>query len=289
MSTRKTRALIAAETVAALELGEYRLADHQPVSIQAALESTRNGTRHYAPEDFAEVFRRRDELRRDWPATRQTQFQVVNATTLAAAKSLVDSQPSRSVVCLNFASAKNPGGGFLGGSQAQEESLARATGLYASLLRVPAYYEANRACHTCLYTEHMIYSPAVPVLRDDQDAWHAVPHFVSMITSPAVNAGAIHQNEPQNVAQIAPVMRGRMERVLSVAAVHQHTALVLGAWGCGVFRNDPTDVATWFHEWLCESPTFQGAFETVVFAVLDRTEQQDVIRPFQKRFCSGAA
>jgi len=69
---------------------------------------------------------------------------------------------------LNFASAKNPGGGFLGGGSAQEESLARSSGLFPCINQMQQMYETNRAYRSCLYTDHMIYSPRVPVFRDDE-------------------------------------------------------------------------------------------------------------------------
>ncbi len=104
-------------------------------------------------------------------------------------------------------------------------------------------YEANRQSSSCLYTEHMIYSPDVPVFRDDDDVLLDEPYAVSIVTAPAVNAGVVRAKEPRNVARIEPVMRARIERVLALAVVNGHDVLVLGAWGCGVFGNDPTQVA----------------------------------------------
>jgi uncharacterized protein (TIGR02452 family) len=59
------------------------------------------------------------------------------------------------------------------------------------------------------------------------------------------------------------VLRRRAARVLAVAAAHRHRRLVLGAWGCGVFGNDPTMVAEAFAAALERYP-----MEHVVFAVL---------------------
>ena len=140
------------------------------------------------------------------------------------------------VLALNFASAKNPGGGFLKGSQAQEESLARASGLYACINPIQTGYEANRRNASCLYTDHMIYSPDVPVFRDDDDLLLDHPYLVSFLTAPAVNAGEVRLKEPGNVVpDRGGDAVGRMEKVLSLAVVHGHEVLVLGAWGCGVF------------------------------------------------------
>jgi uncharacterized protein (TIGR02452 family) len=79
-------------------------------------------------------------------------------------------------------------------------------------------------------------------------------------------------------------MLRRMEKLLSIAVVHGHAALVLGAWGCGVFRNDPASVARWFHYHLFENDTFRNAFDTVVFAVLDHGPELANLKPFQDMF-----
>ena len=284
MASRNTRALIARQTLDIIDCGEYRIADQDAVSIADAVERATTGTIHYTPQDFARVYEQRDMILSDMATEDCTQFRVINATTLAAARELLHSDQFEEVLCLNIASAKNPGGGFLGGSQAQEESLARATALYPCINAKQGYYETNRKCRTCLYTDHMIYSPAIPVFRDDDDQLLATPYNVSIITAPAVNTGALRRNEPEKVAKVADVMLGRIEKVLSLAVCHGHRTLVLGAWGCGVFGNDPASVAKWFHQQLCESDTFRGAFDTVVFAVLDRTKDLGTISSSERRF-----
>jgi uncharacterized protein (TIGR02452 family) len=284
MANRNTRAQIAQQTVEILQRGGYSLPDGTTVSLGDSVHQAVQRSRHYSPDDFGDVFVRRARILAEIETSGPTRFDVVNATTLAAARRLVDSRPPGDVVCLNFASAKNPGGGFLNGSQAQEESLARATGLYPCLAPLTGYYTANRNFSSCLYTDHMIYSPAVPVLRDDDDQLLAVPYCVAMITAPAVNAGAVRANEPQNVPRIEPTMLGRIEKVLALAVVHGHRSLILGAWGCGVFKNDPADVAGWFHFHLCETQTFARAFDVVVFAVLDRTPGELAVRAFADTF-----
>src|SRR5690242_5063046 len=201
MPSRSHRAAVARETVQILESGSYAAPDGTAVSIRDALTRSRDGSVLYRPEQFAglggESGRR---LAGREPAS--TAFEVTNETTLSAAARLLAEDASRRVLALNFASAKNPGGGFLNGSQAQEESLARASGLYACVAPLRDYYDANRACGSCLYTDHLIYSPDVPVFRDDDDRLLARPYAVSFVTAPAVNAGAVHRNEPRQAHRI---------------------------------------------------------------------------------------
>jgi uncharacterized protein (TIGR02452 family) len=214
---------------------------------------------------------------------------VTNESTLDAARRLV--QEGHRVAALNFASAKNPGGGFLSGARAQEESLARCSGLYAMLVNNPMY-AYHRSHLDPMYTPWVIYSPDVPVFRSEE--WHLLdePYLCSFLTSPAVNAGALRDRARQE-REIRDRMRERMERVLSVAAIHGHAVLILGAWGCGVFKNDPQTIAELFQTAL-RGP-FRGAFTHVVFAILDRTDEKRFIGPFERAFlnrphaCAGDA
>jgi uncharacterized protein (TIGR02452 family) len=261
MANRNQRASAAAETIAILFRGTYTV-DGRDVSIAERLSESCRNTLLYTPETLDALI---SSL--GLPERVPTSITVSNCTTFAAAQTLMAAGYD-DPLCLNFASAKKPGGGFLNGAQAQEECLARASGLYPTLVTQMDYYNVNKACSTSLHTNHAIYSPQVPVFRDDHDVLLPTPFTVSVVTSPAVNAGAVCKNEPQRVALIEETMRHRIASVLAIARKHGHRALVLGAWGCGVFRNNPFDMAQWFRDALT-APEFNGAFDHVVFAVLD--------------------
>jgi uncharacterized protein (TIGR02452 family) len=171
------------------------------------------------------------------------------------------------VACLNFASAKNPGGGFLSGAQAQEESLARVSGLYTTLTRFQTdFYDFHQTQRNLLYSDRTIFSPNVPVFGTDEGVWLEEPWTVSFLTCAAANVGALQKNDPAKLPLVRRVMLQRTRFVLAVAAAQQIEALVLGAWGCGVFRNDPEVIAWLFAEVLAE-PNLQGRFAEVVFAI----------------------
>ena len=284
MASRSKRAQTARETLEILESGGYATRDGRTVSIGESLADARTRSVLFTPAGHDDVSRRCDPILRGFVDRPPVLFEVVNATTLQAARELLREDPSTRVMALNFASAKNPGGGFLNGSQAQEESLARASGLYACIAPLQEYYEANRRSWSCLYTDHMIYSPDVPVFRDDDDVLLDEPYPVSFVTAPAVNAGVVRSREPQNVGRIQLVMRARVESVLNIAVANGHESVVLGAWGCGVFRNDPAQIAEVFARQLQEDGRFQSAFRKVVFAVLDRTADRSAIGPFERFF-----
>jgi uncharacterized protein (TIGR02452 family) len=169
-------------------------------------------------------------------------IEVVNETTLSGIARVLSLGESP-VAALNFASAKNPGGGFLNGSHAQEESLALSSALHASQLRARDFYERHRASSSLLYSDAMILSPDCPIIRDEDGSLLDEPRTAAFITSAAPNAGAAADGRPAELPAIPGVFRRRSEYVLALAASRGYRQLVLGAWGCGVFRNDPRVVA----------------------------------------------
>lgn len=211
--------------------------------------------------------------------TFQTEIEVSEDTTLDAVRKLIKEGHS-DVVCLNFASAKNPGGGFLGGSQAQEESIARATGLYPCLLKANEYYTVNRNTQSCFYTDYMIYSPNVPIFKNEAGKLLPNLDLTGVITAPAVNTGAVVRNEEDKIAQVETVMRRRIEKVLAIALENKNFSIVLGAWGCGVFQNDPNEIARFFKEIITHK--FPNDFRKIVFAVYSNNDR--FIKPFYKEF-----
>ena len=277
---RSTRQELAKQTVEIVERGTYTSAAGRQIDISGSVRACLDATRQFAPEDLKRL--RKNVLTRPAPGS-VTQVEVVNETTLAGTARLL-AETGGPVAVLNFASAKNPGGGFLNGSQAQEESLARSSALHASLLLAFEFYERHRASPSLLYSDAMILSPDCPIFRDDDGVLLEQPSLASFITSPAPNAGAAANNRPEELPLIAETMRRRSEYILALAAAHGYERLVLGAWGCGVFRNDPRLVADAFAGHL--NGLWAGRFKRVVFSVLDSSAAQETISAFQSAFAS---
>ncbi|MFY0582740.1 TIGR02452 family protein [Cystobacter fuscus] len=265
---------MANETVRIVEQGEYEAPSGRKVSVRDEVERATRGTRLYRPSDFG-------ALARPEPVGGAPRLEVTSEKTGEAARRLFEAEGVTRVLALNFASAKNPGGGFLGGAKAQEEDLSRCSALHACLLRQPDYYAENRRQPSMLYTEHLIYSPEVPFFRDEQGTLLERPFLASIITSPAPNAGEALRRDPSLRPRIREVLEARALNVLRVAAHEGHRVLVLGAWGCGVFRNDPREVAEALARALAALP---GAFERVVFAVYERGGDGPNLRAFRERF-----
>jgi uncharacterized protein (TIGR02452 family) len=265
---------IAKDTLEILEKGFYNNSQGEKVDITGIQKNAVDNTRLFKPEELEELLNNKKKEN-----SFQTQYEVTNETTLDAARRLV-TEGVQDVMCLNFASAKNPGGGFLGGALAQEECIARASGLYPCLLTAMEYYTYHRKLGTCLYSDHMIYSPAVPIIKDEGGQELDKPVCVTIITSPAVNAGVIMRDEAGKTDKIAPVMRVRIEKLLALCLNKKHTTLVLGAWGCGVFRNNPEDISQLFQKAL--TGKFANQFQRIIFAV--KTDKESIIDPFSKKF-----
>ena len=189
------------------------------------------------------------------------------------------------VVVLNFASARNPGGGFLGGAKAQEEELCRCSGLYRTLLTQPHYYKHNREQKTLLYSDFLIYSPGVPFIRlSTNEPFLERPFVVSVVTAPAPNAGALSRNEPGAASHLPSTFERRWANVLAVAEHNRNRSLVLGAWGCGAFRNNAATVAATARSTL-RSARFDGVFERVVFAIPGAGQRSlENLRAFRRVF-----
>ena len=229
--------------------------------VQAAC-SARRSIRPGAPLPTSE--------RISFPVTR---FQVTNETTLGASLRLVES--GLRPLALNFANGINPGGGFLSGARAQEEVLCRSSALYQTLVEDPMY-EEHRKRQVPDSTDWAIYSPDVPVFRMDDGAELQHPWLLSFITCAAPYAPAIGQPEAGDLLQ------RRIYRVLDIARAYGHSTLVLGAWGCGAFANDPLRTAIDFRQAL--ENDFTRAFSDIVFAITDWSPERKFLGPFRDVF-----
>lgn len=150
-------------------------------------------------------------------------MRVVDATTQQAAHALAT---RTDVALLNFASARNPGGGFLGGAVAQEEDLCRCSGLYRTLLTQPVYYQTHREDGSLLYSDHLIYSPAVPFFRvRSHDPLSEEPFLASVITAPAPNLGALQQQR-QDTSAVEATFERRWANVLLACQDRGHRTIV---------------------------------------------------------------
>lgn len=270
------RKAVARETLKIMEQGYYEV-DGKRVEIEALQGTSVQKSFLLTPEQGEALIQEYEASKKE-PRTR-TSMVTLNCSAVDAILKL--SGRGKAAAILNFASAKNPGGGFINGAMAQEESLAASSSLYETLLAHEDYYVINRACKTMMYTDHAIYSPNVPFFRNGRFCLLEKPVTASVLTLPAVNMGQVRL-KGEDVKTAEKVMKHRMKLALAIFASQGCKDLILGAYGCGVFRNDPQKIALWWKELLDE--TFAGEFETILFAVLDRSSTGSCIRPFQELF-----
>lgn len=157
------------------------------------------------------------------------------------------------------------------------------------MLRAREFYDHHRAHRDAFYSDRVIHSPAVPVFRDDRGRLLDEPYTVGFLTAAAPNAGVVLRTTPERVAELPRALGTRAERVLETAVAGGYRRLVLGAWGCGVFQNDPDQVAGAFRALLGDGGRFSGSFEHVVFGVLDRTRGAVVRGAFERAFAGAGA
>jgi len=253
------------------------------VALAADVTAACQGTRSYSPGQTQRLFNEQAYNAGNVPR-HATAFEVTGETSTRAGQRLVLTEAAGNVAILNFASARNPGGGYLGGARAQEEDLCRSSALYTTLREARDYYDAHRANRDTRYSHRVIFSPDVPVYRDNATRLLDEPYQLSYLTSPAPNAGALARHDPSALDELEELITERAGRVLAVAAHHGVETLVLGAWGCGVFRNDPAMVARAFRGHLTDGGVFEGRFARVVFAVYDTSAAKSTLAAFRSTF-----
>lgn len=171
------------------------------------------------------------------------------------------------IALLNFASYKNPGGGFINGMNAQEECLCHESFLYNVLdsFRHSFYEWNNLHKNKGLYLNRAIYSPNILFTRTNDNYLKTdTMKFCDVITCAAPNKsiGIRYKNVTNDENHNA--LKSRIKLVLDIAVQNKVSVLILGAYGCGVFKQDPKEVATIFKEFLT---TTHKCFDKVIFAI----------------------
>lgn len=227
-------------------------------------------------------------VQRDKPA----RIVVSKKRTLEAASAYV----GKKVCILNFASATNPGGGVVKGSSAQEEAICRCSTLYPNLNEPKmwnGFYRPHRQELNPLHNDDCIYTPGVIAFKSDTDYPQMLPlnrcYKVNVITCAAPNL----REKPSNVMNsgdgdmavkisnddLQELHEKRMRRVLEITAKKGNDVVILGAFGCGAFRNPPEVVERAMKTVVEE---YRNAFETIEFAVYCSPRDDSNYRTFKE-------
>lgn len=210
----------------------------------------------------------------------QCSVTVTKERTFECADRLRREYSGSRVAVLNFASATNPGGGVKSGSGAQEECLCRCSTLFRCIDDnefFGRFYGMHRNRRNLRYTDTCIYSPDITVFKSDTAFPAMKPESewfqTDVITCAAPNLRKMPYNKmnpgsekPISVSdeKLLAIHKQRGSQILSVAADNKADILVLGAFGCGAFQNNPRVVAQAYKEIL---PKFKKYFKAVCFAV----------------------
>lgn len=273
MNERTKNVAIARETLDIIKNKSYLSTTEKQIDLAEALDFSVKNTKHYI-DDLPDVEHLAGE-------EITPSIEVVNEKAFSAAVRLLAAEKTN-LALLNFASATNQGGGFLGGSRAQEEDLCRCSGLYACLKSKPMFYNHNNRLEDTFYTHDILYSPSVPFFRNDQNVLIDEVVSLSVITAPAPYVANRPDEDEAYDERLLSTLVHRAKKVLKVAAMHGHRNIILGAWGCGAFGNDPVVVANVFKEALSQ----MKCFEQVCFAVYDTREETPLYNVF-KEICEA--
>lgn len=189
------------------------------------------------------------------PSYRDTEVTVVDTDTVTAIQECTNTIPA----VLNFASAKNPGGGYTNGRTAQEECLCRASTLYYVLDTQRGFYDHHKSMVDPMYSNIMVYSPDIMFFRDKNND-RVSPFTADVITAAAPNNSSMSLKQ----SDVYHVVKSRVSKILDITVKHGRKTLILGAWGCGVFKNDPNTIARAFKDSIDE---VRRPIDTIMFAI----------------------
>ena len=253
---------------------------------------TKAGTCLYEENDYPQIQRKADK---------SGQIAVTKAKTFEAAIALAKKHPGKRIAVLNFASATNPGGGVKKGSSAQEECLCRCSTLYPSLTQDwiwRRFYQKNREMRDNLHTDACIYTPQVTICKTDEqyperlekEDWVTVDVIScaapNLRTKPS-NSYNADSSRPVRIScyDLRKLHVSRAKHILHIAAANNVDILVLGAFGCGAFCNDPDTVAMAYEEIL---PGYRKYFDKVEFAIYCRDYETENYDAFKKHLDGSA-
>ncbi len=170
---------------------------------------------------------------------------------------------------LNFMSGWNPGGGVQKGARAQEEDLCRRSSLYLSLTSEEGMqlYEHNRKFAPGASTNFMLLSPKVEIIKTS-DGEYIEPSMTCAVLSAAAPRLIGEYGFNVDDDELEQLLQSRIRGILQVAAKYGYRRLILGAWGCGAYRNDPEQISRIFRDQLSK---MTGYFDDVEFAIYGKS------------------
>ena len=177
---------------------------------------------------------------------------------------------------LNMASARSAGGGVTNGARAQEEELCRRSNLIYSLYsftplgkKIFNFDKTYKGLSYPIPFFGGIYSPFVSIYRNSQTyETLRYPKLCSVISCSSIIRPEIDPDTGMMARRYERLIRRKIRVILRIAILNKHSKLVLGAFGCGAYKNPPKHIAKLFDEVLKENE-FKNSFEEICFAILE--------------------
>ena len=275
-STREERVEIFQDTLAWIST--------DPTLFASVVEAKKN-TKVYYEDDYPQF---------DVNAVREERISVTRDRSYQAAMRLAKENPGKKIAVMNFANAFHAGGGVTRGASAQEECLCRCSTLYPLLYRRSlrdSYYKHHHDLNTSKASDSLIYTEDVVICKTDeehpkrmvQDDWVKVDVITiaapDLRTKSNMYAAIVGNGSFMNNAELFGYHVKRAIHMLTVAASKGADILVLGAFGCGAFQNDPSVVARAYKVALEEFPK---VFDKIEFAVYCSPRDQRNYEEFHK-------
>lgn len=243
--------------------------------LKKTCENTRKNEKLYLADEKIECDRQRFPEKLKLVVSKKRTFEAASAY-----------KGTRTAV-LNFANSFHPGGGVVSGAGAQEECLCRCSTLYDSLVApfmIENFYKKHIATLDELANDDVIFSPCVKVFKSDTRFPEMLPENewfdVDVLTCAAPNIGmGFGKVLDISDEKLFALHESRLRKILDAAALNKDEAVILGAFGCGAFRNPPEIVAMASKKVLSE---YEYAFKTVEFAVYCPPQDQRNFEVFSK-------
>lgn len=204
------------------------------------------------------------------PATKECECSLLPMDTISATIHMHYKNPDDKIAILNFASFKNPGGGYLSNSMAQEEAICYCTNLYPALeSKRESWYKPHASqLHNGMYENQSLLSQNVTVIASGPGS--ILPKSdcftVDVLTCAAPNWTSALRYGSLSHSTLEATSINRVDYVMRILSYYRYDTVILGAFGCGVFKNDPGVVARAFKTSMqCYD------FKNVVFAIPDRS------------------
>ena len=236
-------------------MGDFNIAQRAKKHVQEM--NTRFGAQiYYSVQNaviYGPTYMDSNKLFEDSPVQKVVPYDTVKAGLLLS---------NGKTAILNFASYKYPGGQFMNGSKAQEECICHESTLYNVISQYGDYYEWNKAHNNKhLYLNRALYTPNIIIERsNDKGKWQSM---IDVITCAAPNYRAASNYAGVSLEENNKTLFERIKFIKYIAENQNIDTLILGAFGCGVFGQDPIMVANYFKEVFKKS-----SVKTVYYAIL---------------------